>query len=110
MPGVVIAVEGRLHDGLDRADSQGPFDNGRLTESALPGTATHDFEGDAIVRRVHEWHDRARRQWDRVEILLDGAGPNLARHIAARAVDRGDRAVGVVFGFVELRGVGPGPT
>src|SRR5437763_642852 len=62
--GVAVAVEGRLHDGLDGADAQGPFDYGRLAESALPGTAAHDFEGDAIVRRLDEWDDRLGRQRD----------------------------------------------
>src|ERR1051325_4820016 len=108
MPRVAIAVQGRLHDGLDGTDAQWPLDDGRLAEPALPRTAAHDLQGDAIVRRLDERHDRPRRQRDGVEVLLDRAGPDLARRIAARAIDRRDRAVGVIFGLVELRSVGPG--
>ena len=42
-----------------------------------------------------------------VEVLLDGAGEDLAGHVAAGAVHGGEGAVGVVFGLVEDRRVGP---
>src|SRR5208282_1282108 len=35
-------------------------------------------------------------------------GHDLARDVAASAIDGGDGAVGVVFGFIEGRSVGPG--
>ena len=106
--GVAVALEGRLHDGFDRADAQRPLDDGRLTEAALPGTAAHDLDGDAVVRRLHERDDRPRRQRDVVEVLLDGAGHDLARHVGARAVHGGEGAVGVILRLVEHRRVGPG--
>src|SRR5438105_11233585 len=81
---VAVAFEGRLHDRLDGAHAQGPFDDGRLAEAALPRAAAHDLDGDAVVRGLDVGDDRSGRQRDGVEVLVDRAGQDLARNVASR--------------------------
>src|SRR5262249_47016140 len=107
-PGVPVTLECGLDDVLDAAQPEWPLDDGGLTEPTLVRAAAHDFDGDAVVRRLDEGDDRLCGQRDRVEVLADGAGHDLFRHVRPRPVYCGDRAVGVVLRLIEHGRVRPG--
>src|SRR5262249_52992644 len=67
--GILVALQRRLDDRLDRADAQWSLDDSRLAETTLPGTATHDLDGNAVVWCLHERDDRPRRERNVVEVL-----------------------------------------
>ena len=101
--GIAIAFEGSVDDRFYGTNAQRTFDHGALTEAALPRTAAHDFNGDAIVHAFdvrNHWRSGKRNAIE----IANHTGLDGLRDIAARTIERDDSTVAVLWD-IESRNV-----
>ncbi len=65
---VLVALQRRVDDRVDFANSQRSFDDGALTKATKVRTATHDLDGDPVVDAFDVGNDRLGRQRDAIQI------------------------------------------